>query len=181
MSDSIERIEGIPDYQEPNFALEGIGLMFQAESLHQKRLQNLERKQEELNEKLSALKDHLKKCYKQLKSDSKAPVNISELKESVLSLWNEWKESLKERDMEEYHNLKVDLEKLDFSKMTLEELDDKLIPELEKVQKHFEFKYQKIPNELRLHIELFTILVEILKECPKTFAQINRHITSHRG
>ena len=174
-------VESIQSYQEPNFALEGIDLMFRAESLHQQRLERLERKQDELNEKLSALKDHLKKCYKQLKSDSKEPVNVSELKENVLTLWNEWKESLKDKDMEEYRNLKVDLEKLDFSKMSLEDLDDKLIPELEKVQKHFEFKYQKVPNELRLLIELFTILVEILKECPKSFAQINRHITSQRG
>ena len=101
----------------------------------------------------------------------------------ILNLWNEWKESLKERDMDEYNNLKVNLEELDFSKLTLEQLDDKLIPELEKVQRHFEFKYQKIPNELRMFIELFTILVDILKEFPKKFAEVNSHInrSSARG
>ncbi len=159
-----------------NFGLEGVNLMYSAESLHQKRLQDLENKQQELNDKLMALKDHLKKSYKHLKSESKQPLDLTPVKEHILKMWNEWKEDLKKRDIEEYNNLKTNLEELDFSKLTLEHLDDKLIPELEKIQRHYEFKYQKIPNELRMFIELFTILVEILKEFPKKYSELNGHI-----
>jgi hypothetical protein len=158
-----------------NFGLEGVNLMFKSELLHQDRLSSLEKKQADINHKLSNLNDHLKKTYKHLKSETKHPINLTEIKENVLKLWNEWKEDLKKRDLDEYNNLKVDLEQLDFSKLTLEHLDDKLIPELEKVQKHYEFKYQKIPNELRMFIELFTILVEILKEFPKKQAELGHH------
>ena len=169
--------------REYNFGLEGSKLMFLAEDIHQSRLSKLEAKQEMLNHKLSNLKDHLKASYKHLKGGSKEGLDLTHVKENILNLWNEWKESLKERDMDEYNNLKVNLEQLDFSKLTLEQLDDKLIPELEKVQRHFEFKYQKIPNELRMFIELFTILVDILKEFPKKFAEVNSHInrSSARG
>ncbi|MEI8301138.1 MAG: hypothetical protein WCG10_05975 [Chlamydiota bacterium] len=174
MPDPLDAISSI----ESNFGLEGVNLMFKAEALHQNRLNTLESKQDDLNKKLSDLNAYVKKCYKHLKSDSKIPFDLSEIKQNVLALWNEWKESLKTKDPDEYKNLKVDLEKLDFSKMSLEDLDDKLIPELEKIQRHHEYQYQKIPNELRMFIELFTILVEILKEFPKKFAEINGHINS---
>ncbi|MBM3191818.1 MAG: hypothetical protein FJZ63_04120 [Chlamydiae bacterium] len=62
--------------------------------------------------------------------------------------------------------------------MTLDDIENNLIPELEKVQRHFEYQYQKIPNELRMFIELFTILVEIVKEFPKKYAEINGHINN---
>lgn len=170
----VNAVEGI----EPNFGLEGVNLMFQTEALHQGKLDALEKKQDALNLRLSALKDYLKKCYNHLKSDSKVPVNLSSMKEHILKLWNEWKETLKEKDPEEYKNLKVDLEKVNFSMMTLDDIENNLIPELEKVQRHFEYQYQKIPNELRMFIELFTILVEIVKEFPKKYAEINGHINN---
>lgn len=169
--------------QDYNFGLEGVYLMYSAENLHQKRLQDLENKQQELNDKLMALKEHLKKSYKHLKADKKEPLDLTPVKENILKMWNEWKEDLKKRDIDEYNNLKTNLEDLDFSKLSLEHLDDKLIPELEKIQRHYEFKYQKIPNELRMFIELFTILVEILKEFPKKYSELNGHInrSSSRG
>lgn len=169
--------------KEYNFGLEGVWLMHSAEQLHHNRLNNLESKQDELNAKLGALKDHLKTSYKHLKKEGNTPLNLSHAKENILKLWNEWKEHLKEKDLDEYQNLKTNLDELDFSNLSLEQLDDKLIPELEKIQRHYEFKYQKIPNELRMFIELFTILVEILKEFPKKFAEVNNHInrSSARG
>lgn len=168
---------------EYNFGLEGVWLMYKAEQLHHGRLNHLENKQEELNIKLGQLKDHLKASYKHLKKENAGPLDLSHVKENILKLWNEWKEHLKEKDPEEFQNLKTNLDELDFSKLSLEHLDDKLIPELEKIQRHYEFKYQKIPNELRMFIELFTILVEILKEFPKKYAEINAHInrSSARG
>jgi hypothetical protein len=171
---NVEKIQS--SNRDYNFGIEGVHLMYSAESLHQKRLEDLEKRQQELNDKLMALKDHLRKSYKHLKSDNKEPLDLSHVKQNILNLWNEWKEDLKTRDIDEYNNLKTNLEELDFSHLNLEHLDDKLIPELEKIQRHFEFKYQKIPNELRMFIELFTILVEILKEFPKKYSELNSHI-----
>lgn len=169
-----------PD-REYNLGLVGSDLMFKAEELHQNRLKGLEDQQDKLNRKLSALKDHLKKCYNHLKSDSKEPVNLSEIKESILNLWNEWRDYIKEKDPAEYASLKTDLEKLDFSNLTAENIEKTLISELENIQRHFEFKYSQIPNQLRLFIELFTILVEILKEFPKKFSELNGHINRNIG
>lgn len=163
----------VKDY---SFGLEGVNLMYQAETVHHQRIQDLDKKQQELNDKLMAIKDHLKRSYKHMKTDGKELLDLSDVKHHIIKLWNEWKEDLKNRDPDEYNNLKTNLDDLDFSKLTLEHLDDKLIPELEKVQRHFEFKYQKIPNELRMFIELFTILVEILKEFPKKYSELNSHI-----
>ena len=73
-----------PDY---NFGLEGVHLMYSAESLHQKRLMDLENKQQELNDKLMALKEHLKKSYKHLKSESKEPLDLSSVKAKILQMW----------------------------------------------------------------------------------------------
>jgi len=171
---SIEGISSV-DQREPNFGLEGVYLMYSAEELHHNRLSDLEARQQDLNLKLAHLKTYLEKCHKHLKSDSKEPLDISAAKEATLKLWNEWRAFLKEKDLDEYKSLSTDLEKLDFSKLTLEHLEDQLIPELEKIRSHFEFKYQKIPNELRLHMELFTIMVEILKEFPKKFAESISH------
>jgi thymidylate synthase len=177
---SIEAIQN-DSSKEPNLGLAGAYLMFQAESLHQTRLQDLEDKQLVLNNKLSALKNHLKECYTHLKSDSKQPLNLSEIKESILKLWNEWREAVKEKDPAEYATLKTDLERLDFSNLTAENIEKTLISELENIQRHYEFKYSQIPNQLRLFIELFTILVEILKEFPKKFAEVNSHINRNIG
>lgn len=171
----IEEISSVTE-KEPNFGLEGVYLMYSAEEMHHKKLSGLEARQQDLNLKLSHLKTHLEKSHKHLKSESKVPLDLSATKESVLKLWNEWRDFLKTSDLEEYKSLSIDLENLDFSKLTLEHLEDQLIPELEKIRSHFEFKYQKIPNELRLHMELFTIMVEILKEFPKKFAEANGHI-----
>lgn len=179
---TISALEG-GNNKDYNFGLEGVWLMYEAEALHQKRLGHLEDKQEELNYKLGQLKDHLKTSYKHLKKENAGSLDLSHVKENILKLWNEWKNHLKEKDLEEFNNLKVNLDELDFSNLSLEHLDDKLIPELEKIQRHYEFKYQKIPNELRMFIELFTILVEILKEFPKKLAELNNHInrSSSRG
>lgn len=186
---SVDPVEGFSSNasskQNYNFGLEGVSLMYGAEQLHHKKLSDLDEKQEKLEAKLTALKNHLARCYKHLKEQQadknnkdkkKLPIDLSEIKESVMSLWNEWKDHLKKTDLEEYKSLKVDLDKLDFSNMSLEKLEDELIPELGNIQRHHEFKYQKIPNELRLAIELFTILVEILKEFPKKYSELNGHI-----
>lgn len=179
MPESVGAIGDTP--KESNFGLIGANLMFGAEELHQNRLQSLEDKQQTLNIKLSALKNHLKQCYNQLKSDSKDPINLDEIKESILKLWNEWRDAVKEKDPEEYKTLKTDLEKLDFSNLTKENIEKTLISELENIQRHFEFKYSQIPNQLRLFIELFTILVEILKEFPKKYSEGNSHIIRNTG
>jgi hypothetical protein len=159
----------------------GADLMFGAEKLHQNRLRKLEDQQADLNMKLSALKDYLKQCYNHLKSDSKEPLNLSEIKDNVLKLWNEWRDYVKEKDPAEYASLKTDLERLDFSNLTADNIEKTIISELENIQRHFEFKYSQIPNQLRLFIELFTILVEILKELPKKAAELNGHINRNVG
>ncbi|MCH9631418.1 MAG: hypothetical protein S4CHLAM37_14410 [Chlamydiia bacterium] len=164
-----------------NPGLEGVFLMHKSEELHQNRLLKLDRKQQEISHTLTELKDHLKRCYRELKKPAadgeERTVDLSEYKDQIMQLWNEWKEELKKKDLDEYKSLSNVLDQLDFSKLSIEQLDDKLIPELEKIQRFHEFKYQQIPNELRMFIELFTILVEILKEIPKKFAEVNSHIS----
>lgn len=172
MSDVVENVSNT----EANFGLEGVYLMYSAEALHHQRLTDLETRQQELNLKLSHLKTHIERCHKYLKSDAKTPLDLSAAKEAILKLWNEWRDFLKEKDFSEYQSLTTELDKLDFSNLSQEHIDEKLIPELERIRNHFEFKYQKIPNELRLHMELFTVMVEILKEFPKKFAEVNGHI-----
>lgn len=159
-----------------NFALHAIDLMFRAEDLHNNRLADLDKQHTSLSEKLSAVKDHLQKAYKHIRSGSKDSLNLEEVKEQVISLWEEWKEELKNSDLEEYHNLKTDLNELDFSELSLEKLEEKLIPELEKIQRHHEFKFQQIPSKLRMYLELFSILVEILKEIPKKQDEVQGHM-----
>ncbi|PCI95189.1 hypothetical protein COB11_02850 [Candidatus Aerophobetes bacterium] len=170
-----------------NPGLEGVYLLQKVEKQHQSRLLNLDRKQQEISHTLTELKDHLKRCYRELKKpevDGEVrTIDLSKYKDQIMQLWNEWKVELKNKDLDEYKSLSDVLNQLDFSKLSIEELDDKLIPELEKIQRFHEFKYQQIPNELRMFIELFTILVEILKEIPKKFAEVNSHISrnSTRG
>lgn len=171
----VDAVENISSYQEPNFGLEGVYLMYAAETQHHKKLMDLEERQQSLNTKLSHIKTHSEKCHKHLKKDTDDRLNFEATKTTILNLWNEWREYLEKKDPEEYKNLTNDLNKLDFSNLTKENIDDVLLPELDKMRNYFEFKYQKIPNELRLHMELFTIMVEILKEFPKKFAEVNSH------
>lgn len=163
-------------YGEYQMAAEGINLLFGVEAIHNKRLQTLQDKQIDLNHRLSHIKQLLKETYNKLKENPDKSFSFNHLKEDILKLWSEWKEDLKTSNLEEYKSLTVELDKLDFEHMTLKELDDKLIPELEKIQRHFEFKFQKIPNELRLFIELFAIIVDILKEVPKRQDEMLTHI-----
>lgn len=181
MVQDISAIDATDFRNEPNLGLEGVWLMNSAENTHQGRLKRLEEKQMALHHKLNALKDHLRRAYKPIKEDSKELADLSQYKQEIIQLWNEWKEDLKNTDFEEYKNLKVDLDKLDFSKLSLSHLSDELIPELEKIQNYHTLKYEKIPTELRMFIELFTILVEILKELPKKFAESNAHINRNIG
>jgi hypothetical protein len=168
-------VENISAYQEPNFGLAGVDLMYAAEKQHHDRLTKLEELQQSLNTKLTHIKTHAEKSHKFLKKDTEDPLDFEATKTTILNLWNEWREYLEKKDPEEYKNLTNDLNKLDFSNLTKENIDDVLLPELDKMRNYFEFKYQKIPNELRLHMELFTIMVEILKEFPKKFAEVNSH------
>ena len=185
----LEGIEAVSDsnqdFQSYHPGREGVRLMEKTEELHQSRLLKLDEKQRELSQKLSHIKDELKRCYRILKNNPEEPengVDILNHKDEILKLWEEWKAELKETDPEEFRSLTVELDKLDFSKLSIEQLDDVLIPELEKIQRFHEFKYQQIPNELRMFIELFTILVEILKEFPKKFAESMSHtIRNSRG
>lgn len=193
MAESIQKTEAIDSASSQDINVhfkyhpgyEGVLLMHKTEQLHQKRLLDLDAKQQAISNKLSVIKDELKRCYRLIKNNPENPaegINLSEHKDSIIKLWEEWKAELKESDPEEYNNLTLELDKLDFSKLSLEMLDDKLVPELEKIQRHHEFKYQQIPNELRMFIELFTILVEILKELPKKYAEsISQTIRNSRG
>lgn len=185
MADTVELIDKVSSAEtlgpvntgEYNTGYEGVKLMLSAESLHQNRLLKLDRKQQEISHTLSEIKDHLKKCYRHIKNGDKEIVDISSSKGAILKLWEEWKAALKEKDLDEYNSLTLELDKMDFSNLSIEVLDDKLIPELEKIQRFHEYKYQQIPNELRMFIELFTILVEILKEIPKKHAEVISHIS----
>lgn len=150
-----------------NFALDAIDLMFGAENIHNNRLADLDKQHTALSEKISAIKSHLEEIYNHMKSGSEEPLNLEDAKTSILALWEEWREELKASDLSEFQSLKVELDKLDFSDIHLTTLEKELIPELEKIQRHHEFKFQQIPSKLRMFLELFSILVEILKEVPK--------------
>lgn len=187
MSDAIDSIDSLNNnfesteknykhfYGDQNFALHAVDLLYGAENLHNKRLSDLDKDHLELSEKISAIKNYLQQGYKHIKSGSDQPLNLAQAKDQILALWNEWKEELKKTNLDEYHNLKIDLDTLDFSQMDLDTLDEKLIPELEKIQRHHEFKFQQIPSKLRMFIELFSILVEILKEIPKRQDEMTSH------
>ncbi len=179
----IEAINSLNSFQDQNFALDAIDLLCRTEDLHNSRLRDLDSEHATLNEKISALKDYLQKAYKHIKSGSDESLDLSEAKEQILALWEEWKEELKNSDTGEYHDLSKDISQLDFSNLDLETLDDVLIRELEKIQRHHEFKFGQIPSKLRMYIELFSILVEILKEIPKKQDEVTSHMNrnSARG
>lgn len=172
MSDNSEPVNL---HQDQNFSLHAIGLLNGAEALHNQRIQDLNEKHGCLNEKISALKAHLEKCYNHVKKGSKENLDLSSAKGSIIDLWNEWKEELKTTNSKEYNHIKKDLESIDFSNLDIDKIYDEIIPELEKIQRHHEFKFTQIPSTLRLFIELFSILVEILKEIPKKQDELLTH------
>lgn len=167
-------IENINQQYHPGW--EGVKLLLGVENAHKKNLLSLDSQQQDISFTLGEIKDHLKRCEKHVKSDAKS-ADLNMHKENILKLWNDWREELKTKNSKELNDMSRQLENLDFKNISLDDIDNIVIPELEKVRRHHEHKYGQIPNQLRLFIELFTITVEILKDVPKKFQEVNSHIS----